>query len=298
MISSKLLHDDNFNSLLWTERIVSNGYYGFSFVLLLIFLTCLNWILEILKWKALVTTVKKLSFLESAKQSLASLTASLITPNRIGEYGAKAVYYSKIHRPKILLLNFLSNFNQMLVTVIFGLIGLLVLRKQYSLELMQTGTVLSILFIFAFAVFLMVHFRFRLPKKLQKVVKQAKEIPKKVHKNALLFSIGRYLVFSHQFYFLLLFFGIDLEYSTAMSLIFAMYLISSVIPGFVLFDWLVKGSVAVTLFGLFGIDEMIILSITACMWILNFAIPAAMGSYYVLTFNASSLVLSKNRLRK
>jgi hypothetical protein len=105
------------------------------------------------------------------------------------------------------------------------------------------------------------------------------------------------LIFSHQFYLFLLFFGVDLSYSMAMPIIVSMYLISSVIPGFVLFDWLVKGSVAVTLFRLFGVDDIIVLSITASMWILNFAFPAMIGSFYVLTFKSSTLVYSESKLR-
>lgn len=298
IISNKLLNDDSFNSLLWTERIESKGAYGFLFLLLLVFFTLVNWNLEILKWRSLVKMITKISFLNAAKQSLASLTASLITPNRIGEYGAKAIYYSKNHRPKILVLNFLSNFNQMFVTIVFGIIGLLFLRNQYSFDLIPSGFIIGGIGILVFVLFLLVYHKNKWNKNIQKVLSEIQDIPAKVHKSAFFYSIARYIVFSHQFYLLLLFFGVDLGYTTTMSLIFSMYLISSIIPGFVLFDWLVKGSVAVTLFGLFGVDEMIILSITAAMWILNFAIPASLGSFYVLTFKTNALIFSENKLVK
>ncbi len=105
-------------------------------------------------------------------------------------------------------------------------------------------------------------------------------------------------MFSHQFFFFLLFFGLDIDYFIALPLIYLMYLISSVIPGFVLFDWLVKGSVAVTLFRYFGVDEIVILSVTASMWILNFAFPALLGSFYVLTFNSKQLRLNESKISK
>ena len=89
-----------------------------------------------------------------------------------------------------------------------------------------------------------------------------------------------------------------MNYFIAMPVIFSMYLISSIIPGFVLFDWLVKGSVAVTLFRFFGIDDIIVLSITASMWILNFAIPAIAGSFYVIAFNSKQLVLNESEVSK
>tara|TARA_B100000780_G_scaffold138402_1_gene96801 strand:+ start:158 stop:505 length:348 start_codon:yes stop_codon:yes gene_type:complete len=76
--------------------------------------------------------VKKNSWLEATKQSLASLTLSLITPNRIGEYGAKALYYTNDKRKQILLLNFAGNFYQLVITIVLGAIGLVYLRKYSS----------------------------------------------------------------------------------------------------------------------------------------------------------------------
>ena len=88
---------------------------------LLLALTILNWFFEIIKWKTLVTSIKKISLTQAAKQSLGSLTASLFTPNRIGEYGAKAFYFYKNERTKVLLLNLISNSTQMLVTLVFSI---------------------------------------------------------------------------------------------------------------------------------------------------------------------------------
>jgi len=57
-------------------------------------------VFEILKWQNLVSFYQKIvsfyqkiTFKSALIQSLSSLTASLITPNRIGEYGVKALYF-------------------------------------------------------------------------------------------------------------------------------------------------------------------------------------------------------------
>jgi len=52
---------------------------------------------------------QKIAFPQAYKQSLASLTAAIITPNRIGEYGVKALYFKRNFRKKIMLLNFIGN---------------------------------------------------------------------------------------------------------------------------------------------------------------------------------------------
>ncbi len=145
MITDKLLNDVNFNSVLWLEEIESKGYKGFSLVLLLLFFTLINWLFEILKWQSLVFSLRPISFFQAAKQSLASLTASLITPNRLGEYGAKALYFTKRQRPNIMMLNFVGNFSQMLVTVIFGLLGLFMLKDHFSYKIMPSSSFFMII---------------------------------------------------------------------------------------------------------------------------------------------------------
>lgn len=298
VISEKLLHDAVRIGPHWQERIETLGTDSVSFVMLLSLCTLFNWIMEIAKWKFLVRPVAALSSANAAKQSLASLTASLLTPNRIGEYGAKAVYYNPADRPRILLYNFLGNASQMLVTVFFGLVGiwylwdlLLIDFNSYTIAL---GLALSFL-ILSGALFL---YGTKKWNALRKLVSELANTPFGVYHKTFLFSAARYLIFSHQFYLFLVFFGVETTYALSMALITSMYLISSVIPGFVLFDWLVKGSVAVTLFSMVGINETLVLSITASMWILNFAIPAVIGSYYVITFKSSAIRFRTGKIVK
>ena len=298
VISDKLLNNDHFSNFLWSERIESLGSTGVSFLIFLLLLTAVNWALEIKKWQSLVATIKTISIKTSAQQSLASLTASLITPNRIGEYGAKAVYFKKEQRPKVLLLNFMGNAYQMLITILLGTLGFFFLKDF----IVQIPIPKSALIVFGIVSVVVLFSAFFINKKwtlsIQKIIVALRRIPGAIHKKTFFFSLARYIVFSHQFYFFLLFFGVEMDYFIVMPVIFSMYLISSIIPGFVLFDWLVKGSVAVTLFRFFGLDDIIILSITASMWILNFAIPAIVGSFYVLTFSTRQLRLNESKVSK
>ena len=94
----------------------------------------------------------------------------------------------------------------------------------------------------------------------------------------------RFVVFSHQFYFLLLIFKIDFPYLETISAITSVYLIASIIPMLSLFDVILKGSIAIWVFSFLNIDPIIILSITTLAWILNFVLPAIIGSYFVITF--------------
>jgi hypothetical protein len=280
-----------------SQRIFDESSYGFFLeqldllqswaplvVLILLSFTALNWFFEILKWQTLARLIVPTSFFTALKQSLASLTVSLITPNRIGEYGAKALYFKSKDRSKVVLYNFIGNFNQMATTIIFGSLGFFMVYESLpeialdQISWLKTGLVLMTGLI-GFIILNKMWKGF-----YSKLVVDLNSVPLSVHLKVFSLSLLKYLVFSHQFYFLLFLFGVELGYLECMSLLSLSYLISSLIPGFVLFDWLVKGSVAVAIFSRFGIDEILILSITSVMWLLNFGIPSLVGTIYVMAF--------------
>ena len=296
IISNKISNSEILKNAAFYNYLRSNILNNY-FILISVFLfTVSNWLLEIKKWKSLVSSIKQITFYQASKQALSSLTASLLTPNRIGEYGAKALYYPAQKRKKVMLLNFLGNFSQMNMTVFFGLLGILFLGRKIPVQMHFTFfqayiiiLILALILFYLFKKYWNIH--------LQKFVKSLQSIPVSIHVKNYIYSLLRYLIFSHQFYLLLIIFGVDFSYFTLMSLIFVMYFIASVIPGFVIFDWLIKGSVAVSLFGIYEINEIVILSIISIMWLLNFALPSIIGSYYVLTFDKAPLLLKENTIR-
>src|SRR5690606_37217484 len=121
-------------------------------------------------------------------------------------------------------------------------------------------------------------------KTIYRVLGFVKRISNETVFKVVLYSLMRYLTFSFQFYYLLFLFGIDMSYLEAMVAIASMYLLSSIIPSIFIFDVIIKGGVAVYLFGLIGVSESIVLSIVTFMWILNFVFPSVIGSYHVLRF--------------
>jgi hypothetical protein len=222
------------------------------------------------------------------KQSLSSLTVSLITPNRIGEYGAKALYFRKKQRSRVILLNFINNFSQMSTTILFGSLGFWwVYESLPGLNLKAISGLKTGLFFLTLGIGLVIVGKMW-KGFYSKLIADLKSVSTKTLMNVFVLSLLKYLVFSHQFYFLLVLFGVDLGYLECMSLLSLSYLVSSLIPGFVIFDWLVKGSVAVAVFGRFGVDEILVLSITSVMWLLNFGLPSLVGTLYVMAFKFHS----------
>ena len=287
-IYQKLTKNSTLEFSYFIQILSKNGVFSLHTVVFLLFLSSFNWFFEILKWQQLVSSLQKISFTKSIEQCLGSLTVSLLTPNRIGEYGAKALYYTSRLRKRVLFINLISNLLQMLVTVVFGIIGILLLSQSQNLHINGLKFINILLIGIASCIFIILIIRKTNIKirgfSLQKIKLFIIEFSKKSLALGAVFSFFRYLIFSFQFYYLLLLFGVEISYLEAMKLITSMYFLASIIPSIFLFDVVIKGSVALYVFSLIGINDLIILSIVTCMWILNFVLPSIIGGFYVLHF--------------
>jgi len=288
-IYNKLINnpDLDFNDFLLLLN--KNDVFSLKNVSFLLFLTFFNWFFEILKWQKLVSSIKKISLKKALEQNLGAFTASLFTPNRIGEYGAKTFYFSSMDRKHIVLLNLMGNMAQMSVTVILGVIGLTLFIINYNIELnhhkLATFFVIVVVLIALIGLSIKkILLKIRVVY-LQKIIRFIKELSVKTHIFNLGLSFLRYIIFSFQFYYLLVIFGFSTSYSNAMIIISSMYLLTSVIPSILIFDVVVKGSVAVYLFSIIDVNQVSILCIVMLMWMLNFVLPSIFGSFYVLNFN-------------
>lgn len=282
----------NNDKLDWQKFLVlfhkNQSVLGIGFILLL---SVLNRLFEILKWQNLVSYLKPISLGEATKQVLAALTAGLFTPNGVGEYAGKVLYFEKKDTKKIVFLNLICNGIQMVLTVIFGIFGLLYFNAQYNVITPKT---VAILFAFCFLLFGILFFSKKVSIKgysIEKLIHKINEIPKSIHQKNIFLGILRYLVFSHQYYFLFLAFDVDLSYFILISAISSVYFLASSLPTFQFLDFAVKGSVAVYFFGILGINEWIVIFIATLMWFLNVVLPVLFGSYYVLKFKTKTTPL-------
>lgn len=269
----------NNDKLDWNKFLVvfkkNQSVLGIIFIL---YLSFQNRFLEILKWQNLVGSFKIISIGEATKQVLASLTAGLFTPNGVGEYAGKALYYEKEKTSKIIFMNLICNGIQLILTIIFGCIGLLYLG--YWKWVLGIFVVSCGLWIVSF-----------LTKKIkiknysiEIFIEKINEIPKAIHQKNIFLGIARYLTFSHQYYFLFLAFDVQLPYITLMATIATVYFLASSLPSFQFLDFAVKGSVAVFFFNKLGVNEWIVIFISTLMWFLNVVLPVIIGSFYVLKF--------------
>ena len=264
---------------------------GISFIL---FFSFLNRFFEILKWQNLAQVVKPISVNEATKQVLSALTLGVFTPVGVGEYAGKALYFDKKDTKKIIFLNLICNGVQIIATLIFGILGMMILHFDCAQCDKNIGLWSLGIIVFTIAFFLLSYFTKKIKIKgfsIEDLIEKINEIPKKIHRKNLILGFCRYLVFSHQYYFLFLAFNVDLPYSTLMATITTVYFLASIVPSFQFLDFALKGSLAIYFFGLLGVNEWIVVFVTMLMWFLNVVLPVVFGSYYVMIFK----VLPQNR---
>ncbi|MEZ4779742.1 MAG: hypothetical protein R2786_10210 [Flavobacteriaceae bacterium] len=257
------------------------------FFLLFLGLATSNWLFEIKKWQVITSVIKKISFSEATRQSLAALTVSLATPNRIGDYGAKAMYFNKEERKKIVFLNFIANGFQFLITFFMGMMGV---WKIFPYLENQISIPTWIGFFCVVIVICIMSYIFRKKEwfikglSIDHIWQAYKKLPSLITWKTLFFASLRYSLFSTLFYLLLQFYGAESSFLETIPFIFCMYLLVSIIPTFLVVDIIVRGSIAIGLLTILKIPETIIAATVFSMWLLNFLLPATIGSYYVLKF--------------
>lgn len=265
----------------------------------LLILTFLNRFIEILKWKNLAQVIEPISIWESTKQVLIGITFGIVTPNGIGEYAGKAWFYQKKEAGKVVFLNAVCNGIQVIYAVGFGLIG--TLYVNYLHEFIP-ATYIYLLFGGLLALVLLVFSIKNISIKgysLQTIFKYLREIKKDIHFKNIILAFLRYVVLIHQYYLLYRFFDVEIAYGTLLAVVASIYLLASSLPNFQAIDFALKGSVAIFLFGFFGVNEWVIALVATSIWLLNLVIPIAIGSVFLLLFNPKkkeSLSLTETEL--
>lgn len=268
-------YNESINTVNFSEYAL-DGNTLMSFGLILGIFSFFNWFGEILKWKILSNPM---SLFESAKQVVISHSLSVFTPNKFGEYGGKCMFYPINQSHKVIANTSIGHICQFGVTIIFGIIGLILIPKIPIVELNQSYLWLVPLI---FCGFVMVLLNKKLTNHLVEILHNINQINKLVFSKVFFYSIFRYLIFSHQFIFLLWILNAEIQYIDGLSIIFVTYFFSSLIPSFALADTLVKGSMAVTLFSVLGQPHHSVILIVFTMWLCNTMFPAILG--YMLLF--------------
>jgi uncharacterized membrane protein YbhN (UPF0104 family) len=264
------------------------------FLLGLIGLMLLNWVLEAAKWRLLVSHIEKISFWKSLKAIFSGITIAIFTPNRVGEYGGRIFHLKTADRIDAVLLTIVGSYAQLVVTLVTGITATFFFLPQYvglgpltSFQYGLIGILMAGLCLLMIVLFLNT--------RLLTTIINWLPIPKKhahyanvfqYHNSATLWriflaSLGRYAIFTLQFYILLKIFNVDISYANAMMMISMTYFVMTAIPTFAITELGVRGSVSVYFIGMLSDNAASIFTASSMLWLINLAVPALIGVIFI-----------------
>ncbi len=276
-------------------------------ILLLFILMILNWSIEAIKWRRLISKIETVSFLKALQGVLTGISISSFTPNRVGEFFGRAFILKKASHVEGVLITVIGSMSQLLVTILTGTVALLIILPRhlpdvaFSHGYLYASIVglLLLLDILLLGLFFNISFLGFMKKKIiHNGLKRVRHFFRvfTLYRNrellvVLLFSMLRYLVFSIQFYLLLMLFEVPVPYFDALLLISLTFFIMAVIPTIALTELGIRGSVALYVFGLYlgglypgsSVFNLGIFSASAFLWLINLGIPALIGTFFVFS---------------
>ena len=267
-----------------------------NFILVFV-LMFVNWSLEALKWKISVQGVQPVSFFRSLKAIFSGVSFSVTTPNRTGEYLGRVLYMDDGNRLRVISLTILGSISQLLVTIFFGMLGLLILRHdidkmslsgwmEWLKDLGIIGAFLAfiVLTVFYFRIGWLVKWIDKIPaiKKYIWLINELEKTDTTLLMRLLSISLLRYLVFVTQYFLLFRFFGVEVNWWQGFWATAIVFFVMAITPTIELFEVVKKMYVTKEIFAIFTVNTLAIGFVTTTIWCINLVIPAAIGSLLIL----------------
>ena len=282
--------------LRWQQIKTSWLSWKFFFV---IFLMLVNWGIEARKWQLLVGHVQQFTFIKALKSVLSGCSITMLTPNRIGEYGGRVLFLDEQHRIKGISLTIVGSISQLLITMIMGCLGLFFLRffshnNSNALNVLPhfwgdvliyfSVTCTLLLFLFYIRLGWLVRLMEKVPafSKVVRHITVLDEFAAKQLVQILSLSLLRYAVFVLQYVLLLQVMQVGIEVWLSFWLITVFYLVLAVAPTIGFLEMPIRAKASIELMQLYSTNILGIQTAALGIWIINLVIPALIGSLLIL----------------
>lgn len=268
---------------------------GSALLILSVFiLMMLNWTVEAIKWKYMIDKIEIVKTGRALEAVFSGLTFSFFTPNRIGEYAGRVFHLHTGKRLQATFITIIENISQLMITLITGSIACMIYLKGY-MEISPWIFILIRFLLFAFCVFcLLLYFNIGLLEKIFQRFRLTEHWKQILHVfslysnldllKVLSLSLLRYLIFSLQFYILLRVYGCSFGFFPGLLMISMTFFVMSIVPTFTIAELGVRGAVSAYFFGKLTIDVLPVLNATFSLWLINLAIPALIGAFFIFHF--------------
>jgi uncharacterized membrane protein YbhN (UPF0104 family) len=267
--------------------------------LVLLILMFFNWSIEAIKWRMIIKQLEPISFFRSLKAVFTGITVSVFTPNRVGEFGGRVFFLEEGNRIQAILLTFLGNTAQLLITVLTGAIALLFYLSGYTDINQQQNPYLYFAFMIIVVIMvvalLLAYFNVSLLSVQARKVKWLSRIQHYLDAldgyttvellKIISLSLLRYMIFAIQFYLLLHLLNVNIHIKEGLVMIALTFFAITAIPTITVTELGIRGSAALAFIGLLSDNSIGIVTASFALWLINIAVPAIIGALFVFQLN-------------
>jgi len=277
----------------WSQLQAASTAKGWGYLLLTLLLVPLNWGLESRKWYILLRPMQPgLAFGSVVRAVLAGIAVSLATPNRIGEYGGRALLFPAGQLREVVLSSLVGSWCQWLVFIMLGWPALVYQFRQWLGMASWAWLVPALLLPFVLLLLLWLTRlgaapgpqqpgrrweQMRCWRWLRLKLKPLWQLDASVLKQATGWAAVRFLTYTIQYLLLLWFFGASLTLGEGLVGIFSIYLIQAGIPLPPGLGVMTRSEIAILIWGANQIHPLAVLSATLTLYVLNLLLPALAG---------------------
>jgi hypothetical protein len=283
-------------SLRWAEIKTSWQQPMFWVVVLLMLL---NYGIESRKWQFLLSPLQKLSLFRAFKSVMAGCSITMLTPNRMGEYGGRILFVESHHRLRAISLTILGSISQLAVTIVMGTCGLLYLKyfsadgaKIFEGMPLILGNTLLAMSILISMIMLLFYWRLgwliRLMEKAKfltkalKYIRLLQQFSGKQLLRILVLSLFRYVVFILQYILLLQLMNVQVPLMLCFWLLTVFYLVMAMAPSIGFTELPLRATATVEIFKWYSGNLLGIQAAALSIWLINLVLPAIIGSLLIV----------------
>jgi hypothetical protein len=248
-----------------------------------------NWLIESYKWKLISSLIEKITFASAVKGVFSGICIGNLTPGRMGEFAGKLIYFKPENRSKITVTHFVCGSTQLFVTVFIGLLSLILFfnKKNTDPQFLFISVIFSliaftILFFILFKTNSIYNWISRL-KWLKKFQLGTVNYSRKIILLLILLSVIRYFVFSSQYIILLKICGANASYFELFVPVSISFMLMSTIPMISFIEVAVRAGIALVLFANYISNDLLIVSASSALWLINIILPSIIGYFFILS---------------
>ncbi|NDP21619.1 MAG: flippase-like domain-containing protein [Paludibacter sp.] len=285
-LAYKLITFDRYEVLAneWSQLSITQ-FWWLAMVLVLL---PANWLLEAKKWQMFVSKIQKITLFFAIKAVLSGIFTGFFTPNRVGELVGRVSFLKNENRKSGVTLSVLNSLTQNIIMAFFGIPACILFFLSQN-ETLNTE-IIRYLLLLIISLILFGWLYFNLPQLSHRLKSNRISAAVSSFSNCLsdfsvqdlfkimLVTLMRYVVFCAQFYFMLRFFNVGLDFWQAFIAIPTTYLFVTFTPSLAFSEAAVRSSYAVLIIGAFSSPEIPIILAGVSIWIVNFVLPMLSGS--------------------